>query len=197
VSLKLIPSSKLLNQEYNSKLVVLMGSEKISKNILTRFNPINFKPVEFSVLKEVLKETSELKQFKLRVLLKNNSLKEFNVEFLGIENLPSDWSFLIKTSKVRLKPLATKELEVLIEGKSFFKDKVFLEFEFNGFTEKIPIELVFEKKGFSINDFTGFASFIQANAKRILIDLVLIFIASILLIAFIARLVKRIYAVKK
>ena len=145
-------------------------------------------------------------KFTIRTELENNGIIAEKVELKAVRGIPDDWK-VEGTRRAEVEGESLKSFETVIKPGSNYTGKAELVYECGAFTvERIvilkfrgPLENTFEGLatgfaglfgGFSLPEgITGLA--LPDGMAGLVIDFILIIVAAVLLIAFIARLVKR------
>ncbi|MAG18412.1 MAG: hypothetical protein CL944_02980 [Candidatus Diapherotrites archaeon] len=177
IVVKILPQQGFEGTTYTGMISINLGGNRAEKR------------VSISYLREnncVVEREVSLIENKVRITLENNSYKDKTIKLSEVRNLPNDWAITSTSFVLNGFEKNTYELE-LQKGSSFDGTLEFVfECQGNLFTNKVEVE----HEG---NDFTGFAiigSALESVDSELIIDIFLVIIAAILLIAFIARLVR-------
>lgn len=188
---KFYPREELTGSVYESTLLIRIGGEEVEKSITMEFNKRFSCPVSFSFNYNTLQKNGE-DVIELIVSLENTSLNETKLSFAGIEGLPEDWEVRPEKKLISLDGLEEREFIIIITPKSSFEEKATVNFFCSGFELKKDLRINYQPNGTLL---PGLASLFGPSSlpSMNLFDVFLVFIAAVLLIAFISRLVKRLY----
>ncbi|MFH1392012.1 MAG: hypothetical protein ABIH20_06890 [Candidatus Diapherotrites archaeon] len=178
IVVKILPQQGFEGTTYTGMITINLGGNKAEKRINVSYLKENTCTVEREV---------SVEEDKVTILLKNNSYNGKTMKLSEVKNLPNDWVLNTGASFV-LNSFEKKTYELELQKESSFDGELEFVFECQGetFTNKVKVK----HEG---NDFTGFAiagSALYSVDSELIIDIFLVIIAAILLIAFIARLVK-------
>ena len=178
IVVKLIPNAEVAGAEYLSTVSIVLGSNKAEKNIrLSFFNQDNC-TINSSIY------TTKGLEFSFE----NTSFKPKQIKLTEIKGVPADWKINGSTLFV-LNGFESRTYSVdLVKNSSFSGIAEFVfSCENTSFSKKV--EFAHENNG----SFTGFANLgviVSVFDSELILILFLVIIASIFLLAFIARLVR-------
>ena len=190
VKVRLLPRPEISEGEYESKVIVRVGNEETIVPITFDFRELNECPVEFGIVKKKAEEKSEKQEIEIR--MKNKSVKTADVIFNGISGLPSTWQYTIDKKSMAITALNDGSMKLTIIPTVDYDGIASLNFDCEGFKHSENITIKGKSaEGAKVVGFATFGNVFGGGTNEILIDVVLALFAAVLLIAFIARYVKR------
>ncbi|MFH1587163.1 MAG: hypothetical protein ABID38_04860 [Candidatus Diapherotrites archaeon] len=188
VKIKFIPRGDLIGTRYAGKIIVTLGSEKTEHEVSFFFTGEDSCPVKAAVSK-IESEEDGIHSIKLFVYFKNDSVEEQEVGGISLEGIPGDWSYSgEETLIVPAQGNAETTLEIS-PGSSFNGEAEFV-YSCRGFENREKVNIEHEGSA-GITGLFG-ALDLELFSVWLLVDLFLFVVAAILLIAFIARFIKRV-----
>lgn len=176
VKVKIFPNEDLGGSTYNSMINIKVGTNKAEKTITLNYLNTDVCTVNIDV-------NFENKMFVIN--LENESFKEKNIRLTNIEGI--DWE--VDKFDTTVLGNTTKTIELEIENISNFTGEVEFTFDCKGTPIKKTVNVEYEEPGIGVA-FTGFAVLEEGFNFEFLFDVLLALIAAVLLVTFIARLVK-------
>jgi len=184
VQIKFYPEDRFIGSTYESAITITLGEASEKKDLTLKFNERDECPIGLSATQKN-KTANGTEVIELSLLISSNSTEEQTIKFSGIKALPSNWLYEPQNKSFSLESNGEKSLLLTITPRSTFKGSAFINFECLGLEKSKKIELNFTQKGFA-------SGFVTAISGIPWIDIILVLIAALLLIAFVARLVIRI-----
>ncbi|PIN85348.1 MAG: hypothetical protein COV47_02650 [Candidatus Diapherotrites archaeon CG11_big_fil_rev_8_21_14_0_20_37_9] len=179
ITVTIYPEETLEGQTYRGTVSAELGGNKAEKEVTLIFSKIN----ACTVSAETYQNNDAIK-----AAFKNNSFKSKTVYLEKINNVPDNWTFGKKSFV--LGPYEEREFDLEITKGSSFSGEAELVYNCLNSEIKNTVQIEHKEEGY----FTGFAILSQNQNKGeelpMIIDIFLAIIAAILLIAFIARLVR-------
>ncbi len=176
IDLVFFPKEELINSVYESSVLIELGNEKTKNNFSMYFLKRNFCPMEFN---------AEQKGNLIEVKVKNNSFYETKLEVLGLKN-KENWS--IEKKVFSFDSDEEKIISLSVSGFGSEENNSVL-IKCNELEEEFNVKL--ESRNSNVISATGNVLVTEFGELTEPINVVLIVIASVLLILFISRLVKR------
>ncbi|MCR4335516.1 MAG: hypothetical protein NUV57_03190 [archaeon] len=177
IVVKILPQKDFEGTTYTGTITINLGGNRAEKRLSVSYLKENNCTVEREV---------SVNENKVTIELTNNSYKSKTIKLIEVKNLPNDWAITETSFVLNGFEKNTYELE-LKKGSSFDGELEFV-FECSGETFSNTVKVKHEDNGF-----TGFAiigSALGSVDSELIIDIFLVIVAAILLIAFIARLVR-------
>ena len=196
VTVRVFPESTLNGKEITATVSAKLGKRAAEKNFKISFERALSCPVSIDLSLNKSQENGE----KLFVVaaLKNSSVSSEEVELAKISGLPESWGIELPNA-VSVGRLEQKNLTVTITPNSAFEGEAELLFKCGNFIEKRSLDVSAGSEGNNFfSGLTSLFSFEQLNRPfefselELLLDIALVLIAAVLLIAFIARFVRKI-----
>lgn len=178
ISAKIFPKEGLEGSTYFGKVISNLGGEITGRQISIQYFPADACTLNIT-------PGFDGKAFTLRI--QNTSTKEKTLEFIEARNLPGDWTVFGK--KIEAGSGETRETSLETKTGSGFSGKADLVFNCNGKTTAKSADVNYTNAGALPTGFAILGAIPQINAG-IMLDIFLAIVASVLLIAFIARFVK-------
>lgn len=175
IELVFFPKEELINSVYESSVLIELGNEKTKKNFSMYFMKRNFCPMEFN---------AEQKDNLIEVKVKNNSFYKTELEILGLKS-KENWSIEKKVFSFD----AGEEKIISFSASGFGSEENSVLIKCNGIEEEFKVKL--ESSNINVIAATGNVFLAELGELTEPVNLVLLLIASVLLILFISRLVKR------
>ena len=176
VKVKIFPNTSLEGSSYNSMINIKVGTNKAEKTITLNYLNTNVCTLNVDV-------SFENKMFVIDI--ENESFKEKNIRLTSIEG--TDWE--VDKFDTTVLGNTTKTIQLEIENLSPYTGEVEFTFDCKGTPIKKTVNVEYEEPGIGAA-FTGFAVLEEGINFEFLFDVTLALIAAVLLITFIARLVK-------
>ncbi len=181
IVLNIFPQHGFENTTYVGTIKVTIGGDVAEKNVILNYLNQN----ECSVQSK----TTIANSGDVTILLKNNSYRPKSVTLVEIRNVPADWKITGNTQfsigPFEQKTFGTKlEMNSALNGNAVFVYKC----ANTEFTESVKVE--HKDGGIPASMFAVFGQASTMANGEFMLDLFLVIIAAILLIAFIARLVR-------
>ncbi|MEW6295038.1 MAG: hypothetical protein AB1467_01940 [Candidatus Diapherotrites archaeon] len=184
IQIKFYPEKRFIGSTYESTITIALGEISEKKNLTLKFNERNECPIDLSATQKN-KTVNGAEVIQLNVSISSNSSEDLTVKFYGIKGLPSNWLYEPQNKSLSIEGNAEKSLLLTISPKSTFTGSAFINFKCLGFEKSKKVDLNFSQAGFA-------SGLVTAISGMPWLDIILIIIAALLLIAFIARLVIRI-----
>lgn len=178
VKVKIFPNESLVGTTYNSMISIKVGTNKAEKNITLNYLNTNVCTINVDV-------NFENKRF--IVEFENESFKEKSIKLTNITGIPSNWE--INEFDTTVLGNTTKTIELEIENISPFTGEIEFTFDCKGTQITKTTNVEYEEPGIGIG-FAGFAVLEEGFNFEFLFDILLALVATVLLVTFIARLVK-------
>ncbi|MFH1256760.1 MAG: hypothetical protein V1494_05725 [Candidatus Diapherotrites archaeon] len=192
VKARLFPKEELIGSKYNSRAVIFVGAEKAEKTLRLNFFAAEKCMLDLSIAKKET-DVNGLHDINLLIQASNPSLASAKLELLELKGLPSDWGYSIVggEKKVSVEAQGNSVIEIDLIEKSAFDGNVSAILSCDGFRagQTVSVKHESSESGAGLMVLSGLASFFTSELA---LDIFLALIASILLIAFLARLVKRV-----
>jgi len=179
IVVKILPQSGFEGTTHIGTIYLEVNGQKSDKLITINYKRENNCTVERQV---------ELEKDEVTIILTNNSYKDKTMKLIEIKGLPSDYELKGRTSFVLNSFERNTYKFELVKGAPFRGELEFV-FECQGQTFTNKLEADFEEDGL-FSGLAVFGSAMSAVDSAIILDIFLVIIAAILLIAFIARLVR-------
>lgn len=177
VKLKIFPDKSLVDTSYKSTINIKVGTNKAEKTVTLNYLNTNTCTVKVDVY-------FENKMFVIN--LENESFKEKNISLTNT-TAPENWE--INKFETTVPGNTTKKTELEIENISNFTGEVEFTFDCKGTIIKKTANVDYKEPGIG-TAFTGFVVLEEGFNFEFLFDALLALIAVVLLLTFIARLVK-------
>lgn len=180
VKIRIFPESGFEGSTYTGQIVIDLGGNRAEKNVQLTY--------ERQDSCSVKADASISGDGKATITLQNQSYKRKTVELLAVKGVPNDWTFT-GNKAFNFGPYEKRNYELTVKRQGMFEGEA--EFVFKcgqeEFSEKTPVKFTGEG---TISPFAVIGSIAKAADINFMIDAFLVIIAAILLIAFIARMVR-------
>lgn len=183
VKIRLIPDESITGMQYNSTILITVGTETMEKNVRIVFSELNECPVDV----EITEKDAGL----FHLTMENPWFNDAEFEILGVEGLPADWGYGFSETIQEVSARANQEVDLELNMVSGFDGTAKIRFSCGEFGEMTQdFEIVHE--GTETPGPTGFFIFGDIDLgnlgnTELLVDVLLIAVAAILLIAFIVK----------
>ncbi|HZX34846.1 MAG TPA: hypothetical protein VFF09_05715 [archaeon] len=193
VSVLIYPEKSLEGSSYKGMVLIDVGGNKAEKNV-----SIDFRREDSCTVKAEAQESDE----GALVKFSNSSFKTKSLSLVEAKNLPSDWSVAGEKEFV-LGSFEEKSFGIALEKGSSFEGAIEFVFSCADGSSSAEAEMKHESAGmfsglsgmavFVADGISGFGGAAGGADSQFIIDAVLAIVAAILMIAFVARLVKVLY----
>src|SRR3989344_5729061 len=179
IKVKIFPSAIQEGTTYKGMIQITLGGNTAEKIITLNYAKENKCTIERNI---------EIANNKIKIEFVNTSFKDKEVRLVDAAGLPEGWS-IEGTKTFILSGFEEKTFTLEIKGRGAFNGTLELQFQCEGETFKEEAQIRME------NNEPGFTGLVLLNSLgnidfEIIVDVVLGIIAAILLIAFIARMIK-------
>ncbi len=194
VVVKVFPKKGLEGNTYTGTIIIDLGGNRAEKNIAITFFEEDSCPLEARITAQ---ENGSIK-----LSLENKSYKSKTVQLSAVKGLPSG-AAIEGVKEFSLGAFEKRDYELTVKSGSGFEADAEFEFTCKGVanpaTVSEPAKIKYGQGNGSADASTGFAVFGLGGIAggELLVDAVLVLVAAVLLIAFIARMVKILTAGKK
>ncbi len=188
VKIKFIPRGDLVGTRYAGRIIVTLGSEKIEQNVSFFFTSEDSCPVKAAVSK-IESEEDGIHSIKLFIYFKNDSVEAKEITGISLEGIPGDWG-RIEEGTISVPAQGQTELTITLSPGSSFSGEAEFVYSCGGFENREAVNLEHEGSASITGMFGGLD--LDLFSVWLLVDLFLFVIAAVLLIAFIARFIKRV-----
>lgn len=186
IKMLLYPKTEFVGIQQKANLQVSLGSNIETREITLKFYALDDFPAKVTLNSNYNVGRDE-NTFWIDVTSYNKTVQDMELEFSGIEGIPSDWNVSPKTFKLKIPALETRTQTILLRPASSFDGNAMLKFSALGFGHSERIALKYDAKG----AIAGFAALFPKISPELALDILLAIVAALLLISFIARFVHR------
>ncbi len=178
VSVLIYPKKGLEGSIYMGTISAQLGGNIAQKNIVVAYVNENGCPVQ---AKTIVADDGNV-----AITVENQAYASKSLELKGISGIPSDWKLKGETI-MEIGAFEKREFSLAFERGSSFSGDAEFKFMCNGneFSEIAPVK--FEQKGIPSAVFAVISGAVSDADRNFVLDMFLVIVASILLIAFIAR----------
>ena len=186
IKMRLYPKAEFVGIQQKANLQISLGGNIETKEITLKFYALDEFPAELTINSNYSAD-KDANTFWIDVTAYNKTVQDMEVEFSGIEGIPSDWNVGPQTFKLQIPALETRTQTILLRPASSFDGNAVLNFSALGFKHSEKMALKYGAKG----ALAGFAALFPEISTEVAIDILLAIVAALLLISFIARFVHR------
>ena len=193
VKVALYPREDLIGTVYNSMIVVSLGNDVYELPVRVSFEENQECQLVYKARSRT-QDVNGLTELYVDIEIYNPYPKAMDVEFRGINGLPFGWSYSPANTTITIAALEKQGISVELTAGSAFDGNAFVLVSCPGFDDvEERVEISHEGTGI-LSGFFAFGNLFDDSefALEIILDVLLALVAAVLLIAFIARFVKRV-----